>query len=65
MDGSAKRIYEAALGTPADHSVIFLAHNGPTGVSICGENVLCLHGTLEMFYFNQNGNSLRPRFQCG
>lgn len=32
MDGSAKRIYQAALGTPADHSVIFLAHNGPTGV---------------------------------
>lgn len=32
MDGSADRIYNAALGTPEDHMVIFLAHNGPTGV---------------------------------
>lgn len=34
MDGSATRIYNAALGTPEDHLVIFLAHNGPTGVSV-------------------------------
>jgi hypothetical protein len=32
MDGSADRIYNAALGTPENHMVIFLAHNGPTGV---------------------------------
>ncbi|GMI81450.1 hypothetical protein like AT5G58200 [Hibiscus trionum] len=43
MDGSAKRIYEAALGTPEDHLVIFLAHNGPTGLGselndICGKD---------------------------
>ncbi|KAK4431836.1 hypothetical protein Salat_0945700 [Sesamum alatum] len=43
MDESAKRIYEAALGTPADHSVIFLAHNGPSGLGsnmddICGRD---------------------------
>ncbi|PIN04209.1 hypothetical protein CDL12_23259 [Handroanthus impetiginosus] len=43
MDGSAKRIYEAALGTPPDHSLIFLAHNGPTGLGsnvddICGRD---------------------------
>ena len=34
MDGSAKRIYEAALGAPEGHSVILLAHNGPTGVPL-------------------------------
>ncbi|KAL0345626.1 UNVERIFIED_CONTAM: hypothetical protein Sradi_4393900 [Sesamum radiatum] len=43
MDESAKRIYEAALGTPADHSIIFLAHNGPSGLGsnmddICGRD---------------------------
>ncbi|XWS17758.1 hypothetical protein CRYUN_Cryun33cG0095100 [Craigia yunnanensis] len=43
MDGSAKRIYEAALGTPEDHLVILLAHNGPTGLGselndICGKH---------------------------
>ncbi|XP_052181832.1 uncharacterized protein LOC127794623 isoform X2 [Diospyros lotus] len=43
MDGSSKRIYEAALGTQEDHSVIFLAHNGPTGLGsnvndICGRD---------------------------
>lgn len=31
MDGSAKQISKAALGTPEDHLVILLAHNGPTG----------------------------------
>ncbi|PHT75386.1 hypothetical protein T459_18908 [Capsicum annuum] len=31
MDGSAERILQAAMGTPEDHSIIFLAHNGPTG----------------------------------
>ncbi|XVE97506.1 hypothetical protein REPUB_Repub03eG0025300 [Reevesia pubescens] len=43
MDGSAKRICEAALKTPDDHLVIFLAHNGPTGLGselndICGKD---------------------------
>ncbi|XP_052884372.1 uncharacterized protein LOC108470653 isoform X4 [Gossypium arboreum] len=43
MEGSAKRIYEAALGTPEDHLVILLAHNGPTGLGselndICGKD---------------------------
>ncbi|KAB5552811.1 hypothetical protein DKX38_010134 [Salix brachista] len=43
MDGSADRIYNAALGTPEDHMVIFLAHNGPTGLGsnlndICGKD---------------------------
>ncbi|KAL6973903.1 hypothetical protein U1Q18_028088 [Sarracenia purpurea var. burkii] len=43
MDGSAKRIYEAALGVPDGHSAIFLAHNGPTGLGsnindICGRD---------------------------
>lgn len=32
MDGSAKRIYDAASRTPEDHITIFLAHNGPTGI---------------------------------
>jgi len=31
MDESAKRIQKAALGTPDDHFLILLAHNGPTG----------------------------------
>ncbi|KAK2646686.1 hypothetical protein Ddye_021881 [Dipteronia dyeriana] len=43
MDGSAKRIYEAAMGTPKDHLIILLAHNGPTGLGsdlkdICGKD---------------------------
>ncbi|KAK1375726.1 Metallophos domain-containing protein [Heracleum sosnowskyi] len=43
MEESAKRIYEAALGAPEDHSIIFLAHNGPTGLGsevndICGRD---------------------------
>ncbi|PSS13925.1 Bis(5'-nucleosyl)-tetraphosphatase, symmetrical like [Actinidia chinensis var. chinensis] len=43
MDGSAKRIYEAALGAPEGHLVILLAHNGPTGLGsnlsdICGKD---------------------------
>ncbi|KAB1199673.1 hypothetical protein CJ030_MR0G018464 [Morella rubra] len=43
MDASVKRIYEAALGTPEGHLVIFLAHNGPTGLGsklddICGKD---------------------------
>ncbi|XP_057785244.1 lysine--tRNA ligase-like isoform X2 [Salvia miltiorrhiza] len=41
MEESAERIYKAALGTPEKHSIIFLAHNGPTGLGsnvddICG-----------------------------
>ncbi|GAB2300235.1 hypothetical protein Dimus_034273 [Dionaea muscipula] len=43
MDGSAKKIFGAAKGTPADHSIIFLAHNGPKGLGsnmndICGKD---------------------------
>ncbi|KAJ6746177.1 hypothetical protein OIU74_028776 [Salix koriyanagi] len=43
MDASTDRIYNAALGTPEDHMVIFLAHNGPTGLGsnlndICGKD---------------------------
>ncbi|KAK9213599.1 hypothetical protein WN943_002987 [Citrus x changshan-huyou] len=43
MDESAKRIYKAALGTPDDHLVILLAHNGPSGlgsepIDICGKD---------------------------
>ncbi|KAJ1382396.1 putative protein phosphatase DevT-like [Sesbania bispinosa] len=43
MDGSAKRIQKAALGTPEDHFLILLAHNGPTGLGsglndICGKD---------------------------
>lgn len=34
MEESAKKIYEAAIGTPEEHFVIFLAHNGPTGFPI-------------------------------
>eukprot|EP00261_Vitis_vinifera_P037119 XP_019078362.1 PREDICTED: uncharacterized protein LOC100853154 [Vitis vinifera] len=41
MEASAKRIYETVLGTPEDHVVLFLAHNGPMGLGsnmndICG-----------------------------
>ncbi|XWS26286.1 hypothetical protein CRYUN_Cryun26dG0018700 [Craigia yunnanensis] len=39
MDRSAKRIYEAAVGTPEDRLVILLAHNGPTGVWACQFNL--------------------------
>lgn len=43
MDGSAKRIYKAAAGSPIDHLLIVLAHNGPTGLGsnmndICGRD---------------------------
>lgn len=43
MDGSAKRICNAAMGAPEDHMVIILAHNGPTGLGsnlddICGKD---------------------------
>lgn len=34
MDGSAKKIYKAALSAPEDHFVILLAHNGPTGACL-------------------------------
>lgn len=33
MDQSAKRIQKAAIGTPEDHFLILLAHNGPTGAT--------------------------------
>lgn len=33
MNASAGSICRAALGTPKDHGVIILAHNGPTGAS--------------------------------
>lgn len=43
MDESAKRIYEAAIGTPEDHLIVNLAHNGPAGLGsnhddICGKD---------------------------
>ncbi|CAN6563977.1 unnamed protein product [Malus baccata var. baccata] len=43
MEGSAKRICEATSGAPEDHLIIFLAHNGPTGLGsnvddICGKD---------------------------
>ncbi|XP_042505463.1 uncharacterized protein LOC122082030 [Macadamia integrifolia] len=43
MDTSAKKIYRAASGTPEGHAIIFLAHNGPTGLGskindICGRD---------------------------
>ncbi|KAD6794994.1 hypothetical protein E3N88_05890 [Mikania micrantha] len=43
MNESAKRISDAALGTPKNHSIILLAHNGPTGLGsnmndICGRD---------------------------
>lgn len=42
-DGSAKKIQKASLGTPKDHFLILLAHNGPTGLGssfndICGKD---------------------------
>ncbi|KAK9078822.1 hypothetical protein SSX86_002880 [Deinandra increscens subsp. villosa] len=43
MNESAKRISDAASGTPKNHSIIILAHNGPTGLGsnvndICGRD---------------------------
>ncbi|EPS60701.1 hypothetical protein M569_14098, partial [Genlisea aurea] len=43
MDASSQRIFEAAIGAPDDHSLVFLAHNGPTGLGsnrddICGRD---------------------------
>ncbi|KAK9101783.1 hypothetical protein Sjap_019037 [Stephania japonica] len=43
MEESGKKIYEAALGTPEGHSIVILAHNGPTGLGskvddICGKD---------------------------
>ncbi|ERN08434.1 hypothetical protein AMTR_s00150p00024830 [Amborella trichopoda] len=43
MKGSAKKICDAAQGTPDGHSIILLAHNGPTGLGsemddICGRD---------------------------
>lgn len=40
MEGSSNRIYQAALGTDENHSVILLAHNGPTGLG-CNINDIC------------------------
>ncbi|KAL9223912.1 hypothetical protein vseg_000004 [Gypsophila vaccaria] len=43
MEESAKIIHKAATRAPLDHSVIFLAHNGPTGLGsnandLCGKD---------------------------
>lgn len=43
MEESAERIYAAARGTPEDHFIILLAHNGPKGLGsnmddICGKD---------------------------
>ncbi|XP_023537032.1 uncharacterized protein LOC111798237 isoform X1 [Cucurbita pepo subsp. pepo] len=39
METSAKRIYEAAIGAPEDHLVIILAHNGPSGLGSCANDI--------------------------
>ena len=65
MDGSAERIYQAAVGTPADHSVIFLAHNGPTGVVNLWAKSVFSHDVKELLYIKFTGNSRRLRFQYG
>ncbi|CAH8366104.1 unnamed protein product [Eruca vesicaria subsp. sativa] len=39
MDESAGAICRAALGTPEDHFVIILAHNGPTGLGSQAEDI--------------------------
>ncbi|MQL97539.1 hypothetical protein Taro_030231 [Colocasia esculenta] len=43
MEGSARKIFGAAVGIPEGHSLILLAHNGPTGLGdkmndICGRD---------------------------
>ncbi|KAH9608475.1 hypothetical protein KSS87_020783 [Heliosperma pusillum] len=43
MEESANRIHAAATRAPEDHSIIFLAHNGPTGLGsnaddLCGKD---------------------------
>ncbi|XP_026426884.1 uncharacterized protein LOC113322913 isoform X2 [Papaver somniferum] len=43
MNGSAKKICKASVGTPEGHSIVLLAHNGPTGLGsekndICGRD---------------------------
>uniref|UniRef100_A0A3B6TM34 Calcineurin-like phosphoesterase domain-containing protein n=2 Tax=Triticum aestivum TaxID=4565 RepID=A0A3B6TM34_WHEAT len=43
MSGSVRKIYDAATAAPEEHSVILLAHNGPTGLGsriddICGRD---------------------------
>lgn len=43
MKESADRIHKAATGSPEEHSIVFLAHNGPTGLGssmddICGKD---------------------------
>lgn len=39
MNASAGSICRAALGTPKDHGVIVLAHNGPTGLGSQAEDI--------------------------
>lgn len=56
MEESAKKICEAALGTPKGYSVILLAHNGPSGLGskindICGRDWVMGggdHGDLDL-----------------
>lgn len=45
MEESAKKIYDAALGTPDGHSIILLAHNGPTGL----QNHLLIHASSQSY----------------
>ncbi|CAH9053864.1 unnamed protein product [Cuscuta epithymum] len=49
MEESAQKIHKAAIGTPNEHSIIFLAHNGPSGLGsniddICGRDWECEGG---------------------
>ncbi|KAF5956269.1 hypothetical protein HYC85_003494 [Camellia sinensis] len=53
IEGSAKRIYEATLGTPEGHLIIFLAHNGPTGL---GSNVNDICGRYWVFGGGDHGD---------
>lgn len=47
MAGSAKKIYDAAAGAPEGHSVVLLAHNGPTGQDLIEQISEVVHETNE------------------
>lgn len=60
MDESAKRIQKAARGTPDDHFLILLAHNGPSGDTwlfnfvISSVGTACLSHLIHILMFNFN-----------